>query len=253
MIRTCGILCAAGGRVSFLLAGVLTGLLTGSQAHADNLLYHNGVGRVYDPYVQPLERELELRTYYQTEDDPIESDILRQRVGFGAAINERVFAELYLIGMKLPGSAMRLESYELESKIQLTEQGEYAADWGLLVELERERSESIAELATTLLVSRQWGNWVGTLNLGVEYEFGSNIRNEFDSFMSAQWRLRYRESLEPGIEIYADEFTRGIGPVLTGLVRGSGNQKWHWEAGIILPANDTTPDYTYRVLLEYEF
>jgi len=253
MIRTCGILCAAGGRVSFFLGGLLTAGLISVPASADNQLYHNGVGRVYDPYVQPLERELELRTYYQTDDDPFESDILRQRVGFGAAINERVFAELYLIGMKMPGRAMRLQSYELESKIQLTEQGEYAADWGLLVEYERERSESVAEFATTLLVSRQWGNWVGTVNLGVEYEFGSNIRNEFDSFMSAQWRLRYRESLEPGIEIYADEFTRGIGPVLTGLVRGSGNQKWHWEAGIIVPANDTTPDYTYRVLLEYEF
>ena len=253
MIRTCGILCAAGGRVSFLLAGLLTGWLVSIPTYADNLLHHNGVGRVYDPYVQPLERELELRTYYQTDDDPFESDILRQRVGFGAAINERVFAELYLIGMKMPGRAMRLQSYELESKIQLTEQGEYAADWGLLVEYERERSESVAEFATTLLVSRQWGNWVGTVNLGVEYEFGSNLRNEFDSFMSAQWRLRSRESLEPGIEIYADEFTRGIGPVLTGLVRGSGNQKWHWEAGIIVPANDTTPDYTYRVLLESEF
>ncbi len=41
--------------------------------------------------------------------------------------------------------------------------------------------------------------------------------------------------------------------MLTGLVRGPENQKWHWEAGIILPANDTTPDYTYRLLLEYEF
>ncbi len=110
MIRTCGILRVAGGRVSFLLAGVLTGGLVALPAHADNLLYHNGVGRVYDPYVQPLERELELRTYYQTDDDPIESDILRQRVGFGAAINERVFAELYLIGLKLPGGSLRLES-----------------------------------------------------------------------------------------------------------------------------------------------
>ncbi len=235
------------------LTFVLTWTLIAASVQADNLLYHNGVGRVYDPYVQPLERELELRTYYQTDDDSLESDILRQRVGFGAAINERVFAELYLTGLKLPGSAMLLESYELESKIQLTEQGEYAADWGLLLELERERSESIAEFATTLLMSRQWGNWVGTLNLGVEYEFGSNIRNEFDTFMSAQWRLRYRESLEPGLEFYADEFTRGIGPVLTGLVRGAENQKWHWEAGLVYPLNHITPDYTYRVLLEYEF
>src|SRR3989338_7888896 len=140
---------------------------------ADNPVHHNGVSKVYEPYVLPLERELELRTYYQTDDDPNESDILRQRIGYGASINEKVFAELYLNAMKLPGGSLRLESYELEGRIQLTEQGEYPADWGLLIELERERSESISELATAILVSRQWGDWIGTLNVGVEYEFGS--------------------------------------------------------------------------------
>ena len=41
--------------------------------------------------------------------------------------------------------------------------------------------------------------------------------------------------------------------MLTGLLRSAGAQKWAWEAGIILPLNDTTPDYTYRFLLEFEF
>ncbi|MDP1931599.1 MAG: hypothetical protein Q8L60_09090 [Gammaproteobacteria bacterium] len=227
--------------------------VTSTAAIADNPVHHNGVNRVYEPYVQPLEREWEWRSYYQTDDDPSESDILRQRIGYGTSINERVFAELYLNAMKLPGGSLRLESYELESRIQLTEQGEYAADWGLLIELERERSESVSEVAAAVLVSRQWGNWVGTLNVGVEYEFGSDVDNEFETFMSAQWRLRYRESLEPGLEFYADEYTRGIGPVLTGLIRGEGNRKWHWETGVILPLNKTTPDVTYRVLLEFEF
>lgn len=232
---------------------ITSGILLTCPAFADVQDRHNGVSRVYEPYVQPLEREWELRTYYQTDDDPTESDILRQRIGYGAAINERVFTELYLNAMKLPGGSLRLESYELESRIQLTEQGEYAADWGLLIEFERERSESISEFATAVLVSRQWGNWVGTLNAGVEYEFGSDVDNEFETFLSAQWRLRYRESLEPGVEFYADEYTRGVGPVLTGLIRGQGNRKWHWETGVILPLNATTPDVTYRLLVEFEF
>lgn len=234
-------------------AGLLAGSLLAHSALADVEFQHNGVGRVYDPYVQPLERELEFRSLYQTDDDPLESDILRQRLGFGKSLTERIFAEAYLLAEKQPGGSLRLQGYEAEVKVQLTEQGEYAADWGLLFEFERERSESISEAAIAALVSRQWGDWVGTLNLGVEYEYGSDIDNEVETFMSAQWRYRLRETLEPGVELYADQFTRGIGPVLTGLVRGAGASKWAWEAGLILPLNDTTPDYTYRFLLEFEF
>lgn len=227
--------------------------LVAQSASADVEFQHNGVGRVYDPYVQPLERELEFRSLYQTDDDPLESDILRQRLGFGKSVTEHVFAEVYLLSEKQPGGSLRLQGYEAEVKIQLTEQGEYAADWGFLVEFARERSESISEVAVAAISSRQWGDWVGTMNLGVEYEYGSDIANEFETFLSAQWRYRLRESLEPGVEFYADQFTRGVGPVLTGALRRAGAQKWSWEAGIILPLNDTTPDYTYRFLLEFEF
>ncbi len=236
------------GAVAFLCSTVAL-----SAARADVEFQHNGVGRVYDPYVQPLERELEFRTLYQTDPDPLESDILRQRIGYGRSLSERVFAEAYLLAEKQPGSGLRLQGYEAEVKVQLTEQGEYAADWGLLFEFERERSESISEMAVAALTSRQFGNWVGTLNLGLEYEYGSDIDNEFETFLSAQWRYRLRETLEPGVEFYADQFTRGIGPVLTGLVRTGGASKWAWETGLILPLNDTTPDYTFRFLLEYEF
>jgi hypothetical protein len=227
------------GAVAFLLGAVAL-----PAARADVEFQHNGVGRVYDPYVQPLELELEFRTLYQTDPDPLESDILRQRIGFGRSLSERVFAEAYLLAEKQPGGSLRLQGYEAEVKVQLTE---------LLFEFERERSESISEAAVAALTSRQFGNWVGTLNLGVEYEYGSDIANEFETFASAQWRYRLRETLEPGVEFYADQFTRGIGPVLTGLVRSGSGSKWAWETGLILPLNDTTPDYTFRFLLEYEF
>ena len=220
---------------------------------ADNPLNHNGVSRVNDPYVQPLEREIELRTFYQNDDDPREDGLLRQSITYGFSLNERIFAEAYLKGERLPGQSFELAAYELEAKIQLSEQGQYAIDWGMLFEYEREFSESIAELGTVLIASKQLGPWVATVNAGIEYEFGSDIKNEIDTFLGVQWRYRYRETLEPGIELYADELTRGIGPVLTGLVRGQGKSKWYWEAGLIAPLNDTTPDSTWRFLLEYEF
>ena len=222
-------------------------------AIADNPLNHNGVTRVNDPYVQALEREIELRTFYQNDDDPLEDGLMRQEITYGFSVNDRIFAEAYLKGTRLPGQSFEFSAYELEAKIQLTEQGEYGFDWGMLIEYEREFSESIAELGTVLIASKQIGRWVATVNAGLEYEFGSDIENEVDTFLAAQWRYRYRETLEPGIEFYADEFTRGVGPVLTGLIRGQGKRKWHWEAGLIAPLNDTTPDRTLRFLLEYEF
>lgn len=227
--------------------------VTMSGALADNPLHHNGVSKVYDPYVQALEREIEVRTIFQTDKRAAEDNLLRQRISYGFSLNDRVFAEAYVIGTRLPDQSFELEGYELEAKIQLTEQGQYNTDWGVIFEYERQVSESIAGLASVLVASRQWGAWVGTLNLGLEYEFGSNIDDEIDRFAFAQWRYRYREAFEPGIELYADEFTRGIGPVVTGVIRGSGKNKWRWEAGLIAPLNDTTPDQTYRFLLEWEF
>lgn len=233
---------------------VLVGAVCGSgSALADNPLHHNGVGRIYDPYVQAMEKELELRTIYQWDDNPAENRVIHQRIGYGFSISDRVFAEAYAIGTRFPDKPLNIEAYELEAKVQLTEQGEYNADWGLLVEYGREISQSIGELAVTLLGSRQWGNWVGTVNVGLEYEFGADITDEIDRFLNAQWRYRYMEALEPGLEFYADEFTRGIGPMLAGTVRGQGKRKWLWEAGVIAPLNDTTPDTTFRFLLEYEF
>ncbi len=222
-------------------------------SHADKLEHHNGVDKVYHPYVQPLEREIEFRSLYQTDSDPDEDGIFRQRLGVGAAISEHVFVEGYLIGKRPPGRGFRIDEFEIESRIQLTEQGEFAADWGLLFEVAKDRSESLIEVASVLLVEKEFGSWVGTLNLGLEYEFGSDIQNEFDVGAAAQFRYRYSEALEPAIEMYKDEFTFASGPVLQGLQRFGLNRKLHWEAGVLFPLNNTTPDTTVRLLLEFEF
>ena len=97
------------------------------------------------------------------------------------------------------------------------------------------------------------GSWVGTLNLGTEYEYGSDIKNEFDFEAAAQLRYRFSEHFEPAIEIYADEFTYAVGPVFQGLERLDRNRKVHWEIGALFPLNNTTPDTTFRFLLEFEF
>lgn len=231
----------------------LIGLLTSSPILADDPFQHNGVDKVYHPYVQPLETEIEYRAVYQTDGDPLEDGVARHRLSIGRAITDRVFVEGYVIGRETRQDDFRLDAYELETKIQLTEQGEFWADWGLLFEFERERSESITELGAALLIEKEFGSWVGTLNFGTEYEYGSDISNEFDFEVAAQLRYRFSERMEPAVEWYEDEFTSAIGPVLQGLERLEGNRKVRWEFGALFPLNDTTPDQTFRLILEFEF
>jgi len=110
-----------------------------------------------------------LRGVYQTDDDAVEDDILRHRIGFGVAITERIYAEIQTKSIELPGGTNRLDGHELETKIQLTEQGEYGADWGLLLELGRQRSESIAEFSVAA------GKAVGQLGWDSEHWRGIRI------------------------------------------------------------------------------
>ena len=230
------------------------GLAAGSAVWADEQAGHNGVDKVYHPYVQPLERELEWRSIYQWDDAANEDGLWQQRLGFGRSVSERLFIEGYVIGKNKAGSGFHLEEFELEALWQLTEQGEYAADWGVLFELNRSRRQNATELSSALLVEKELGQrFVATANLGLEYEFGSAIRNEFDVEFAGQLRYRLSERLEPTVELYKDEFTFATGTVLQGVERFSGNRKLHWEAGIFGALNDTTPDTTLRALLEFEF
>lgn len=203
------------------------------------------IDKVYHPYVQPLEREVEWRMV------AADGDHL-QRLGIGRSINDRVFIEGYLIAVE-EGDTFRLEGYELETRLQLTEQGEYAVDWGLLFELEKAHQENEWELASALLMEKQWGRWVGTANLWLEYEWGDAVKDEFETAIALQGRYRLNPAFEPAIEFYGGENTRAMGPVAMGDVRFGGGKKLHWETGLLFGLSKKTPDAALRLLAEYEF
>ncbi len=218
-------------------------------------LYADGsrIDKVYNPYVQLLEKEIEYRSLLQQDSNADLDGRWRHTLGYGQAISDRWFAEVYLIGIDQPGEGFALEAYEAELKWQLTEQGEFNNDWGLLFELERERSEDIWEASTSLIAAREWSRWVATANLALIYEWGGDIDNEWETALSAQLRYRNSELLEPAIEFYQGQDTQGLGPVLTGLWRAGGGRKLYWEFGAILGTNRETADVNWKLTLEYEF
>ena len=212
----------------------------------------NSIDKVYHPYVMPMETELEWRTVIQPEDDEFSSQ-QRHRFGVGASFIENLFTEVYLIGEKSSTEDFKINSIELEAILQLTEQGEYAADWGVLFELSRDFERNIVEFATALLVEKEWGRWVGALNAFIEFERRDELNNEIETIFAMQMRYRYSRLFEPALELYQNQDTLGLGPVAMGDVRMGRAKKLHWEVGVIFGLQSSTPEQTVRALLEYEF
>jgi hypothetical protein len=214
----------------------------------------SAIDKVYHPYVDPLEWELEWRVVH-ADQDPVSGKNNRQlhRLALGRAVFDTVFAELYLLGARTAQDDMNLQAYEVEIMWQLTEQGEYSLDYGLLFELEKVHGDDRWEYATTLLLEREMGRFSATANLGLGYEWGGYTDDEIETTLALQARYRYSARLEPALELYLGEDTRGLGPVLMGRERLGPARALRWEFGIVFGLEQATPDYTVRGLLEYEF
>lgn len=211
------------------------------------------IDKIYHPYVQPLEQELEWRAIWQDQQSGRPDNLQLYRFAYGRSLGDKWFAEIYLVGKNSNDGSFELEGYELEAMRQLTEQGEYWADWGLVFEFERERGADAWEFAAGLLAEKEWGKWSGTANLFVINEWGSDIVDELESRLGLQARYRYLPAFEPAFELYSGEDTRGIGPAALGQVRLGNKRQLKWEAGAIFGMDSKSPDITLRFLLEFEF
>ncbi|HUS97791.1 MAG TPA: hypothetical protein VMX97_13735 [Hyphomicrobiaceae bacterium] len=211
------------------------------------------VDKVYHPYVQPLEREVELRGIVQQDDDDEQDGLQVSRLGIGGSWSEWVSSEVYVIGKSTNEQGFKVNAYEFETKWQLTEQGEYWADWGLLFELEKERDPDVWEYATRMVILKEWNQWVTTANLSLIYEWGDDIANEWETELALQGRYRLMRSFEPALEFYSGQNYKGLGPVFMGDVRAGQKSRLHWEIGVIFGIDSDSADRTYRGLLEFEF
>ncbi|WP_156873864.1 hypothetical protein [Perlucidibaca piscinae] len=205
------------------------------------------IDRVYEPAVTALERELEMRTLLPSG----ARDSLT--LGYGQSVAERVAIEGYVTLSGEDGRGLDVAAWEAELRWQLSETGEYALDWGLLLESEYERDERTWENSVSVIASHQAPRWTGTVNLALAYEAGPETRNEFDTSARGQWRYRWHPLLEPGLEVHVGETTRAIGPMLAGRLKLSPRQRLNWEVAALAGVSDDTPDATLRTLLEWEF
>lgn len=230
------------------LTGVIMFLMA-AQVKADG----SAVDKVYHPYVDALENEIELRSLFQDSDSGSNNFKQLHQVSIGRSFGQALFGEVYLVGQRSQAGSFDLEAFEFELKWQLTEQGEYDADWGLLFEYEQELNEDIYEFTTAILVEKEFGRWSGSGNLLLIQEWGNDIKDEFETAVALQARYRYSRAFEPALELYAGQDSTGIGPVAMGSAKIGIRKSLRWEAGVIFGLGNDSPDEAFRFLLEFEF
>ncbi len=211
------------------------------------------IDKIYHPYVHPLEQEVEWRAVLQDRQPGMADNTQLYRFAYGRAISERWSVEAYLVTEKSNDQNFRVEGYELELQWQLSEQGEYWADWGMLFEVEKSATRDLWEFTTGILVEKEWGKWSGTANLYMLNEVGSGATHELRGQLGLQARYRYSRAFEPAIEFYQGQDTLGAGPAILGQIKLANRRKLNWEAGVILGLDSASPNRTLRLLLDYEF
>ena len=226
----------------------LTLLCIGTCAHGDGII----ADKVYNPYVQPLEKEIEWRNIFADKDPFNQDDLWLTRLGYGQALAENWAAEAYVIGERVESGSIDVEGVELEIKQQLTQQGEYLLDWGALYELEYEKQNDNWEATATLLTAYQWRQWTFTGNLAILYEWG-NSSEELETRFSLQSTYRWRPAIMPALEFYAGQNSRAIGPVLLGNLSLERGRKLLWEVGYLFDTDSKGADRIGKAHIEYEF
>lgn len=209
------------------------------------------VDKVYHPLVLPFEKEIEWRLMSSQTDDV---NRLGQRLGYGHGVSEKVAIAGYIVAERdLETNNFELQSFEIETRIMLTEQGEKWADWGLVLELENQNKKNDWEAAVGLVFEKEFKKTSLTLNSFLIYEWGDNLEEEFEFEFRAQYRYRWLPEFQPSIELYSGEDFLGLGPSFMGVHRIQGQEQIKWELGFITEVHHTGKDHTLRMAVEYEF
>lgn len=230
----------------FLLTAIALCAMFSSNGYADNFT----VDKVYHPYVLPFEREFEWRLTSRQNDD---GNVLMQRFSFGHALSEFMILETYLVGARDENEDFGLESYEVELRWMMTEQGRYWADWATLFELEKQHNTDDWEVKAGILTEKEFGQFSLTTNVSLVYEWGQTVENEWESEFKAKFRYRWIPEVQPGLEVYVAEDFIGVGPAFMGIKRFDRQKQLKWELGFIAGLNGDSKDHTLRMSLEYEF
>ena len=253
-------------RAALLLGAVLA--LVSLRARAD---YH-----IFSPYEIDLgEIEIEHNGDAQFDRLPANSGAQSYTIEIGTGLTSWWQSEIELGFDRDPGfnASTFVQQLVTENTFQLTEPGEYFADFGFYVEygqsLTRGRNASANEVTFGPLIAKDIGRTTSTVNLFLTRQLGPDQETRGYDFSYA-WQTRWNiwQPLSPAIEFYGDAGVIGqnprfsgqqflIGPVGVGSMNlsrlGLGRAgKLKYEIGWLFGATRATPSGTLRWRLELE-
>jgi hypothetical protein len=219
---------------------------------------------VLTPNVTYGEREIDFKAGSWKKSD--EERFRAWSLGYGYGITQRWATELYVKYESFASEHLsKFDAVEWENKFQLTEQGEYPVDAGLVLEIERpkDRSEGYEVLLGPLFQKE-----IGKVQLNGNLLFQRHVRVDTPQHteFGYQWQAKYRwkQEFEIGVQGFgevgtwnhwdpASERTHRLGPAVFGKLPMGGGQAIRYNAAWLIGAGSGAPNNTIRTQVEYEF
>jgi hypothetical protein len=211
---------------------------------------------VYSPYVVEGKSEIEMNAFHVQDARSNLNGAGGANISIAHAMTRWWKPEIYVISYnREPGEKSQPSGYEFENTFQLSAQGEYWADVGLLASYAHNRqSPNAAEM--DLLFEKQSGHINQRLNL----IWGKQIGAESSTAFRSAYRISYnihgeRATYAPGIEAYyrPGDHANQIGPVFSGELRTDKGSELEYSLGIVYKLNPGAPGKTLLARLAYEF
>ncbi len=219
--------------------------------------------KVYSPLVVKGENELELRAYNAWGTNPVSGAKQALKLAFGHSFTDWWATELYATAEQEPGESLKLEEFEWENRFQLTPQGKYWVDVGLLNENEIPRfSRDPYEIKFGPTFSKDFYRFTALLNLLATHQYGTHAASGVGLEYRARLEYRWRRIFSPIIEAYGQPAGRignygrprnAIGPGVTGQFPLGGGKSLRYGAVALLSTSGKAADTTVVLRLEYEF
>lgn len=222
--------------------------------------------KVYSPTVQQGVAEVEYRGYVDSDHRSELNKSQEQNFSVGYGLTDYWFTEVYTIYGKDGSAPLKNESIEWENLFQLTPQGKYPVDYGVLTEFEfATRSGAPNEFSIAPIFESELSrHLLATVNLFFERQFGGTEREPGTTFAYAG-RLRYHLNryFDPALELFGEPGEIGrfgawdrqdhwMGPAFYGEER-LGHGALEYSAALLFGTSQAASDRRAVVRLEYEF
>jgi|SRR5579859_680488 len=212
---------------------------------------------IYSPYVTQGQSEVEFRGHQVSDGDPTLQGERTYEISVAHAFTSWWRPEVYLgTYERQPGQPNSFDGHEFENVFQLSDAGQYWADFGFLASYERKSQPGVtSKVEFGPLIEKQVGHIRQRLNFIWEKEVGGDADPKY-AFRSAYlFTYSFTQALAPGFEAYyrpADS-SHQLGPALYGEIPSSSGNELEYSAALVFGLNKGAPNRTFVLRLEYEF